>query len=101
VAGGSARPAPGLRADDEPTSVVGWSTDATAIFIQDGTDVPVKIDRIDIRTGRRTLLREIGPADQAGYFFLTPQTVSQEGAQYAFRYWKRLSTLYVVSPSQP
>ena len=101
VAGGSARPAPGLKADDDPVRVVGWSADATAIFIQTGTDVPARIDRIEIVTGRRTLLREIGPADQAGFYILTPQTVSQEGAQYAYRYWRRLSTLYVVSPSRP
>ena len=80
---------------------MGWSADASAIFIQTGTDVPAQIDRIEIVTGRRTLLKEIGPADQAGFYILTPQTVSQEGAQYAYRYWKRLSTLYVVTPSRP
>ena len=101
VAGGSARPAPGLKADDDPGRVVGWSEDATAIFVQSGTDVPAKIDRIDIVTGRRTLLREIGPADQAGYYMLDPRTMSRDGDQYAYRYWKRLSTLYVVTPSRP
>jgi hypothetical protein len=100
VAGGTARPAPGLRADDIPGFIVGWSADGTAIFVQSGTDVPAKIDRIDIATGRRTLLREIGPADQAGFYILTTGTVSQNGAQYAYRYWRRLSTLYLVSPSQ-
>jgi hypothetical protein len=65
--------------------------------VRAGTDVPARIDRVDVATGRRTVLKEIGPSDRAGLFMFDPYTVSRDGAQYAFRYWKRLSTLFVVA----
>ena len=65
-----------------------------------GTDLPARIDRIDVATGRRTLLAEIGPTDRTGLFSFDRYTVSRDGSQYAYRYWKRLSTLFVVTPAR-
>jgi hypothetical protein len=94
------RPAPGLTATDEPIGIVGWSEDGTALFVRSGTDVPSRIDRVEIATGRRTLLAEVAPRDRVGVFMFTPSTVSKDGAQYAFSYEKRLSTLFVVQPTR-
>jgi eukaryotic-like serine/threonine-protein kinase len=98
--GGAPRPAPGLTAEDRVGGVVGWSDDGKALFVRSGTALPARIDRIDIATGRRTLLAELGPADRTGLFTFDPKTVSRDGAQYAYRYWKRLSTLFVVTPAR-
>jgi len=97
VDGGAPRPAPGLTADDRSIAIVGWSEDGKAFFVHSGTGVPSRLERVDVITGRRTLLKEIGPADRTGLFMLDPVTVSRDGAQYAYRYWRRLSTLFVVS----
>jgi hypothetical protein len=97
AAGGAAQPAPGLTADDAPAGIVGWSADGRALFMHTGTDVPARIDRIDVKTGRRTLLKELGPADLTGLGMFDPLTVSHDGSQYAYRYRKVLSTLFVVS----
>ena len=83
VTGGAPQPAPGLTADDAPPSVVGWSADGRAFFIHTGTDVPARIDRIDIKTGQRTLLKELGPADLTGLAMFDPLTVSRDGSQYS------------------
>ena len=95
--GGAARPAPGLTADDVPPSIVGWSADGRYLFVHTGTEVPARIDRIDVKTGQRTLLKEMGPADLTGLATFDPLTVSRDGNQYAYRYRKILSTLFVVS----
>jgi Tol biopolymer transport system component len=100
VTGGAPRPAPGLTPDDTTTDVVGWSDDGKAFLVRSGADLPARIDRIDVATGRRTLLTQIGPTDQTGLFSFYPYTVSRDGAQYAYRYWKRLSTLFVVTPAR-
>jgi len=97
VAGGAPQPARGMTADDTPGSIVGWSTDGRALFVHTGTTVPARIDRIDSKTGQRTLLKEIGPPDLTGLGTFDPTTVSRDGAQYAYRYRKALSTLFVVS----
>lgn len=97
VAGGAPQPAQGLTADDRFGSVVGWSADGRAFFVHTGTDVPARIDRIDVKTGQRRLLKEVGPADLVGLTMFDPATVSRDGSQYAYRYRRVLSTLFVVS----
>jgi hypothetical protein len=61
--------------------------------------VPSRVDRVEIATGRRALLAEFAPRDRTGIFTFNPTSVSRDGAQYAFGYSKRLSTLFVVQPS--
>jgi hypothetical protein len=97
---GAPRTALGLTAEDSPSGIVGWSADGKGLFVRSGTDLPARIDRIDVATGRRTLLAEIGPTDRTGLFSFDPYTVSRDGNQYAYRYWKRLSTLFVVTPAR-
>ena len=97
MAGGAAQPAPGLSGDDGPLSIVGWSENGRAFFVHTGTDVPARIDRIDVATGKRTLLKQVGPTDVTGLATFDPLTVSRDGSQYAYRYRKVLSTLFVVS----
>jgi eukaryotic-like serine/threonine-protein kinase len=100
VNGGAPRPALGLTAEDSPAGILGWSADGTTLFARSGTDVPARIDRLEVASGRRTLLGEISPPDRTGLFAIDPSTVSRDGAQYSYRYWKRLSTLFVVTPSE-
>ncbi|MEO5894547.1 MAG: hypothetical protein ABIS06_02480 [Vicinamibacterales bacterium] len=95
--GGVPREAPGFTAEDRVAGIVGWSEDRKALLVRSGTDVPARIERVDVATGSRTLLKEIGSSDRTGMFMFDPYTVSRDGAQYAYRYWKRLSTLFVVS----
>ena len=97
VASAPPQPAQGLTADDNGVSVVGWSADGRQLFVHTGTEVPARIDRIDIKTGQRTLLKEMGPADLTGLATFDPLTVSRDGTRYAYRYRKVLSTLFVVS----
>jgi hypothetical protein len=86
-----------LTSADTPLGILGWSADGKALFVRSGTDVPARIDRVEVATGRRTFLAELGPADRTGLFAFDPATVSRDGAQYAYRYRSRLSTLFVVS----
>jgi dipeptidyl aminopeptidase/acylaminoacyl peptidase/tRNA A-37 threonylcarbamoyl transferase component Bud32 len=100
LSGEPSQPAPGFEDTDDPTSMVGWSTDGKELFVHSGTTVPSRIDRVTIATGQRTLLAEAGPVDRTGLFMFTPSSVSKDGAQYAYSYMKRLSTLFVVTPAR-
>ena len=79
--------------------VVGWSPDGKEVFLRAGGDVPARVDRLDIMTGRRSFLAEVGPVDRTGLFSLTPASVTKNGGQYSYGYAKRLSTLFVVTPT--
>ena len=98
LSGEASQPAPGFEETDDPiTGMVGWSSDGKALFVRNGTAVPSRIDRVEIATGRRTLLAEVGPVDRTGLFNFAPSSVSKDGTQYAYSYAKRLSTLFVVT----
>ena len=63
VSGGRrrAQPAPGLTVDDCGLSVVGWSADGRQLFVHTGTEVPARIERIDVETGQRSCSRRWAP----------------------------------------
>ena len=103
VNGGASRLAAGLTAADGAGNyslVLGWSADGKEALLQTRGDVPVRVDRLEIATGRRTLLTEIAPSHRTGLFNLTLATVSKDGRQYGYSYNKRLSTLFVVTPTK-
>jgi dipeptidyl aminopeptidase/acylaminoacyl peptidase len=98
--GGPPREAAGMRSTDGFFDVLGWSPDGAQLFVRNGSDVPVLIDRLDVATGRRTPLAEVGPVDRTGILTFDVSNISKNGAQYSFTYWQRLSTLFVVTPTR-
>ncbi|HEX7795331.1 MAG TPA: hypothetical protein VF456_13310, partial [Vicinamibacterales bacterium] len=92
--------AAGMRSIDGFFDVLGWSPDGAELFVRNGSDVPSLIDRVDVATGRRTPLAEVGPVDRTGILTFDVSSISKNGAQYSFTYWQRLSTLFVVTPAR-
>src|SRR5262249_24397803 len=66
VDGGSPGDAPGMRSTDGFYNVLGWSPDGEGLFVRSGYDVPVRVERLDVATGRRAPLAELGPVDPIG-----------------------------------
>jgi DNA-binding winged helix-turn-helix (wHTH) protein/Tol biopolymer transport system component len=62
---GVERRIPGLERSEE---VLRWGKDANTIYVFKPLELPIRIDKIDLRTGRRQLVREIQPANKAGVF---------------------------------
>ena len=90
------RPIPMLTSDDE---VSGWSRDGRSLFVFSRT-ILVRLDRIDLATGQRTLVRELGPPDRAGLIALAGISLADDAKSYAYGYWKRVSTLFVVKKNE-
>ncbi len=84
---------------DSGDAVVAWSASANAVFVVKGADLPVKLDRLDLTTGRRTLARELAPADETGLMALYPTgpILPDDLSTYAYGYTKRVSSLFLVS----
>jgi dipeptidyl aminopeptidase/acylaminoacyl peptidase len=91
--GGPLRSVPGLATTD---SVVAWSHDGTALFVQN-SDVPVKLDRVDVATGKRTFVRPFAPPDRTGLVGVLISSLLDDGRYYAYGYTKQLTTLFVVT----
>ena len=65
--GGTTQPAPGLTPDDQ---VIRWSADGRSVYVYRPTNVPFRIERLDLASGRRVLIREVAPADRTGVLWL-------------------------------
>jgi Tol biopolymer transport system component len=96
VEGGDPRSIPGLRPGELSFC---WATDGSLYVRPPLTTatLPMKIDRLDIATGRRQPWKELGPPDLAGVTGLSSIVAFTPDARgYAYTYIRRLSNLYLV-----
>ena len=92
--GGAARIIPGV----EPGyRVAQWSADSAALYVFRPGDVPVRIERLDIATGKMKLVRELVPADLGGVVSIGPIITNVNASEFAYSYYQTLSVLYVIS----
>ena len=83
---------------DKEDAVIGWSADGGSLLAARPNAMSMRVDRVDLKTGERTLWREIMPADQAGILDIGPIFFSRDGLSYAYTYRRVLSTLYLAEP---
>ncbi len=93
VAGGEPSVIPGLTPEDTPTA---WSADGRFLYVYRRRELPAKVYRLDVATGRKELWRELMPFDAAGVRAISPPLVTPDGKSYAYAYIRTLSDLYLV-----
>jgi hypothetical protein len=59
-------------------------------------ELPARVYRVDIETGRREIWKEFMPADPAGIEALEPYAMSPDGGTILFFYGRNLSELYLA-----
>jgi hypothetical protein len=77
-------------------SVAGWSSDGSELYVYHGSRTPFMVDRLNWKTGRRTPLVEINPADKAGLRGINTLRVSSDGKSYAYSVPQELEELHVI-----
>jgi Tol biopolymer transport system component len=91
--GGKPRSIPGATAHD---TTQGWDASGQAILVADPSGVPLRLERLDLATGRRTLVRTLGPSDLAGVLEIFPVIVTNDAAAYAYGAMVTFSHLFLV-----
>ena len=91
--GGEPTPLPGLASDETPAQ---WSADGRYLYAYRRRDVPAKVWKLEIATGKRELWKEVMPADGAGIATVAPVIPTPDGRAYVYSYFRTLSDLYVV-----
>lgn len=79
-------------------AIVRWSPDGDVLVLKHSRDnsTSVFLDRLDVRTGRRTLWQEI-PLPEGATQFLEPFVVSPRMTEYAYSYQHDTATLYTIN----
>ena len=93
VDGGEVRPVAGATPDD---AVIRWSADGRSLLVSRRGEVPARIERLDVATGRREPVRTIGPTDLAGVLSVGPFAFSNDGKSYAYACRRTSSHLFLV-----
>jgi hypothetical protein len=93
IASGEPKLISGLLEGETP---VAWSADGLSLYIYRGGELPAKVYRLEIATGRRTLWKQLMPPDPAGVEYVGPILPAPDGKAYAYGYRRLLSDLYLV-----
>jgi serine/threonine protein kinase/Tol biopolymer transport system component len=94
VDSGEVRAIPALDVGDAP---VGWSSDGHSLFVYRLGQVPTKVDKLDLATGRRQPWKELVPPDVSGVTDISAISITPDGNNYVYEYGRTLSDLYLVN----
>jgi Tol biopolymer transport system component len=91
--GGAPRAFAGVEPGEFPLR---FSPDGKALYLWKRGDVPARVTRVEIETGRREPWKSLIPADPAGVERISNVVVTPDGKGYAYCYTRLLSDLFVV-----
>ncbi len=99
--GKDAAPIPGV----EPGEfIVQWGADNNSLYVRGTEENPLTLYRLDLRTGKRSLWKQLRPAEETGFmeFESGPRGVriASDGRSLAYSYWTFQSNLHVVDGLQ-
>jgi Tol biopolymer transport system component len=93
IAGGEPVLVAGTQPDEAPT---GFSADGRSLYVFRFGEIPAKVFQLELATGKRTLWKELVPADAAGIDNVRGITITPDAKAYVYGYIRTLSDLYLV-----
>jgi len=93
VGGGDPRLIPGLNQSEQPIT---WSSDGQSLYIYQPGELPARVYRLDMKSGQRTLWKELMPSDPAGVENIGPIYMTPDAKTCVFGYHRNLADLYLV-----
>ncbi|MGO9126746.1 MAG: protein kinase domain-containing protein [Terriglobales bacterium] len=93
LAGGEPRALSGPLPGEEPITS---TQDGSAIYTYQPGEIPARVYRVDLSTGKRSLWKELMPIDPAGIETIGPILMTPDGKSFVYGYHRTLSDLYLV-----
>jgi eukaryotic-like serine/threonine-protein kinase len=93
VAGGEPQLIAGISQGEQPIT---WSADGRSLYIYQPGELPARVYRLDVQSGRRTLWKELMPSDPAGVENIGPIYMTPDAKSCVFGYHRMLADLYLV-----
>ena len=86
-------PLSGLTSEDLP---VRFDRESRWLYVYRQGEVPLRLSRYEISSGRKELWKEVSPADAAGLSSINRIVTTPDGQAYAYSYFRVLSYLQIV-----
>jgi hypothetical protein len=93
LGGGPPTPVPGVGPADTWLKFI----DDRTLFVEANGQTPLRVYRLDLATGQKTLFKTFEPFDKAGVSYVRSAVISLDGSAYAYQYRRWLSNLYVAT----
>jgi Tol biopolymer transport system component len=93
IDGGEPRAIPGLARED---SVARWSSDPGWVYVYRRNELPLKVFRLELATGRKQPLREVMPSDPAGITGTIRILLTPDAKGYVYAFARNLFQLHLV-----
>jgi serine/threonine protein kinase/Tol biopolymer transport system component len=93
VAGGDPKLIAGMNSGEQPIT---WSADGHSLYIYQPGELPARVDRLDLETGKRMLWKNLMPSDPAGVETIGPILMTADAKTCVFGYHRMLADLYLV-----
>jgi Tol biopolymer transport system component len=91
--GGEVREIAGLAPEEEP---IRWSADGRLLYVYRPGELPARIARLEVATGRKEPWKELIPSDPAGVVSIRPPLITPDGSVCVYSYSRFLSELFLV-----
>jgi len=75
---------------------IGWSADGRSLVLARAAQMPGRIERIDLVSGKREVVREFAPPERAGVLLTGATAVAADPRIYAYDYYRLRSILFLV-----
>jgi hypothetical protein len=86
---------PGIAASDIP---IQWSADGRSLYLRPrGGALPLPITRYNLRTGKRTAVRNLTIADRVGVLKIDGAFMTRDARIFVFSYIRMLSNVYLLT----
>jgi serine/threonine protein kinase/Tol biopolymer transport system component len=93
IAGGDPKPVSGTEPGDNPIT---FSPDGHSILLYRTGEVPAKVYRLELATGKKTVWKQIAPLDPTGISTIGPILMTPDGKSYVYGFHRTLGDLYLV-----
>lgn len=93
IDGGEPRSVPWLNDADV---VIQWSADSRFWFAYQGSQVPCRVESINVETGQRVLFKEMSPAVRTGLLSVRPTFITDDQRSYTYTTYQQVSSLFVT-----
>ncbi len=93
TAGGEPRAVAGVDIGERP---VGFTADDRSLFVYRYAEMPARVFKLDLATGKRSLWKQLLPPDPAGVDHIGGILISADEKSYVYSYYPNLSDLYLV-----
>jgi hypothetical protein len=75
---------------------INFTSDGSAVFVYHTGEIPAKVYRVDLASGKKSVWKEIAPLDPTGVSTIGPVLMTPDGKTYVYGFHRTVGDLYLV-----